>query len=1129
MFPFTCALQEGLGPTRPGGHGEWVGGNNSELKKHAVSVAVPDSADYSAVRMPDAWSRALLFEAALTRVYQAPGEQASGGAPAALRARMRDEWRGVLALLALRSHPDFAQRGRLTYITVDLDMEGMPPALRTLPSNGSDGGRTSNSVHVLKWDGQSFACTWRTTIVFTAEDYAGLVDIAPWHDGSRFEDPIRHLNASHKRLLSQWLQSLKAEWTARGRYDGIGDIVGHIRSYQTDLVGTAEVVVTEDALRPNAWDDAGMAPPYDVLSPGVLPEPPPSEESLDASPDAPANLVMKSRRDDGESRLLIDQLVAGAATRPARDIHVYGGVHLDTALERATEGSSYAMLGEMRLPEGVEWRDGSAFFTPSLVLIRGAHQFTGALKFDGIDQTDAGGQSHTAVLPIQPWVLDYIEPEDLARKARLVRIGNQDEWRCELALQVSVDGVPQQVNLAATYSTSSDTVHRHTTFPPAFQIWPNFYADDWQAYYAYCYELQTGEDSMFMRPLGDVKESGPYYTDDSRGRKWCEVSLLSSYPEALACDLWVPSEGAYVSCGIALLSKPPSAQVAKAPSTWAVGIDLGTTGTYLSYRASGGAPQPMAFEARSVQVMGPPELADYSALRFADSERSEMPFLTFFHAPPEATGHDPFLAGNILFYHLLANPVAQDDHFSMTDLHCNLKWANDPHTLKHAQMFLAQACLQANAEARAHGAGALTWHATYPTAFSGDMRGHIQLWWKAITRQISELTGCTNTPETPRPEAIASALYFAEEQSANLDLGAVCIDIGGGTSDLSFWEGRKLLNQVSCLYAGRDIFFEALRANLAVLDLLEEEGGVGDPSWYWLKSEEISKIVESRDIRVGEEGRPSFYAHADSMLQLVRGLGASTDRRLNPSWQEFLATHNAIEDVKAISQHVRFALSGLFYYVGLCVRDLRSSGYFSRGLPDFCLAGNGIRMLDWAVSGEFSNDMTAAALFRHILYDAIGSDPDERFRLILSNDPKSESSRGSTHPGTHLDVAAGHDFWPLAGETFDLGGSTQSATKYLTPEDVFGGKVEVRDGMDELHRFVGKYNEFAAGRNSGTDPVPTGVDDPYLYDEVFKNTYGRVKGLSQQVVGGDSADQIIVEPIFILEMKELLGQLLERD
>ncbi|MBT3271505.1 hypothetical protein HN371_30480 [Candidatus Poribacteria bacterium] len=126
-------------------------------------------------------------------------------------------------------------------------------------------------------------------------------------------------------------------------------------------------------------------------------------------------------------------------------------------------------------------------------------------------------------------------------------------------------------------------------------------------------------------------------------------------------------------------------------------------------------------------------------------------------------------------------------------------------------------------------------------------------------------------------------------------------------------------------------------------------------------------------------------------------------------------------------------------------------------------------------------------------------------------------------------MAAGHDFWPLAGETFDLGGSTQSATKYLTPEDVFGGKVEVRDGMDELHRFVGKYNEFAAGRNSGTDPVPTGVDDPYLYDEVFKNTYGRVKGLSQQVVGGDSADQIIVEPIFILEMKELLGQLLERD
>ncbi|MBT7099735.1 hypothetical protein HN937_20335, partial [Candidatus Poribacteria bacterium] len=162
------------------------------------------------------------------------------------------------------------------------------------------------------------------------------------------------------------------------------------------------------------------------------------------------------------------------------------------------------------------------------------------------------------------------------------------------------------------------------------------------------------------------------------------------------------------------------------------------------------------------------------------------------------------------------------------------------------------------------------------------------------------------------------------------------------------------------------------------------------------------------------------------------------------------------------------------------------------------------------------SDSAAARLYKHILRDAIGLEPDQRLRFILNADPDSESSRGSTHPGTHLDVAAGHDFWPLARGTFDPGGATQPATADLAPEDVFGGKVEVREGVDELRRFVGKYNEYAAGRESRTDPAPTGIDDPYPYGEVFTNTYGRAKKLARQAVRGDNAGQILVEPIFIL-------------
>ena len=64
--------------------------------------------------------------------------------------------------------------------------------------------------------------------------------------------------------------------------------------------------------------------------------------------------------------------------------------------------------------------------------------------------------------------------------------------------------------------------------------------------------------------------------------------------------------------------------------------------------------------------------------------------------------------------------------------------------------------------------------------------------------------------ENRKTESLATAIYFLKKRNLPVGVGTICIDIGGGSSDIAIWKNNKLCLQTSFRLAGREIFIKTL-------------------------------------------------------------------------------------------------------------------------------------------------------------------------------------------------------------------------------------------------------------------------------------------------------------------------------
>ena len=149
--------------------------------------------------IPSMWARPLLFEIALYDEEHPMHEC------------VVDEWRGLLAMLALKERRKFLLETQL--ITIPDGDGGKTPeflqALRKLlPERTLDTAKTTwDKLYLILFKGKPIGMTSPTTLVFTSIDYIKHITVndVPWYDPPFLCDPIRHLNDGEKTSVAGWL------------------------------------------------------------------------------------------------------------------------------------------------------------------------------------------------------------------------------------------------------------------------------------------------------------------------------------------------------------------------------------------------------------------------------------------------------------------------------------------------------------------------------------------------------------------------------------------------------------------------------------------------------------------------------------------------------------------------------------------------------------------------------------------------------------------------------------------------------------------------------------------------------------------------------------------------------------
>ena len=614
-----------------------------------------------------------------------------------------------------------------------------------------------------------------------------------------------------------------------------------------------------------------------------------------------------------------------------------------------------------------------------------------------------------------------------------------------------------------------------------------------------------GRDFFYVYPWRYGKDIATDVPEKGLSNRY--TAKLTGFPEALRCTVnMTPENGIYaqqLEGGILLLAEPRTVQ-AVPRLEWKVGIDFGTSSTMLYYRVGSQRPVPLVFDPRLLPVTGGNEVA--RARTFIDfipsitSDQQDGSFLSIFHMLDSSrlkTEIRPLQDGHV-FWLLTRN---SDDFLSNSqEIDANLKWKNDDVGRRKVAAYVKQICLQSLVEAAAAGAETVQWNFSYPTAFSAEQKFAFKATCQEAVQEAYADTGILRGKGEEMcywPESKAAAYHFNKlgTTATNFGEGAICLDIGAGTTDISIISGKpgRIVYHTSIQYAGRYLFKPIYRS----YELFK-----GDPLDIGDMDEEHRNAVIDADMRENSE----FY---------LKNLKNMTGRK----------------EIKAVLQEVQLGMAGIFCYLGSILKVLAEKGiYQEKHLPDIYVGGNGSRVFYWLSGGTFDTESPFLDVFKEMLSAYSGLEAGYGARIFLSNSPKVEVASGMIEQRPNNDEEffdekrqreelfgeEGKDEYiataQLAGDTFAVKGEDHKDTDFISAYDIVKG-VEVENAR-AMEKFLTMFKENQHIWFEGFCP-----DESQYHDLASK-----VKSHYVEQLGMDPK-KVFVEPVFILEMKKYMEML----
>jgi len=1073
-FPFLSRLkQQDQGLSFPE-KGKWINESTNAMKKLSASldVDVVKSSRLEVDAIPDVWARPLLFGEALYKDTHPLHWQVMG------------EWRGLLALLALREIRGFNISTKSISFSeqASTNLERTLASLLPSPDLSFSADTNWKNLYIIYLSDNPIGITSPYTMVSTATDYSYVIGGVEWFDGKHFGDPIKYLNRNEIEGLGKWLTAILSElankYKAPRNPEFRTNIFRVMKDYIHDLEN--ELGSTVGAEKPNyGFKKLDMSyGAYELLNEALV---------GDRDDIATSHVLLKSSpgKSPGKEGLVVDATISKAWNRMPSDVVIIGTTTL-------------AQLGydrtKLNLNDNYQQIIPAELFTEKLyVTAESPNNLPGVLRgrdIRGLENLTYQRVPVVPILPIRRELLDYLNNADLAAALEFQTIG--EGIRVKITLPLSGG----EFTVEKEYKTDQGQIARLENLP-VIEIWPNIKDPNWRAFYTF-YSGKDITETFYVTPLDSSEMELEQRTIESdRNGIQLQISKTTRFPEVLLCKV------ENKDIGILLLKEPDGPRIAQSNKSWNIGIDFGTTGTNAFICEEGSIePRSASLSNRRFHVTEPGTVKVQAFKYFIQDQPDQpdgkviLPFQSIFNPFALESIEDklrPLLEGNIYFH---PNVASFKD---LPNLIVDLKWSELLERRKYIRVFLTQLCLQLCVEAKVSGVNKINWSFSYPTAFSP---GNKNAFYKISDNSVADCTKMAGMGPGERSlqimtESVAAACYFSSDLKAPLSRGAVCLDIGGGTTDISIWQASsdtgglpELKWQTSLKLAARDLLIESIRKKITILDLIRKAGGINIGT-------DISAISSIR-AKISD-----FYAQADAMIlrnsaEILEALPLIAGE---PEFKEFVGV-------------IALGLSGLYHYVGLLLRELYLNGKYEPRMPNIYIGGNGSQLFKWVSSGNYKASSSVNKLFRLILEHSFNSNLTESFEIKPSGKLKSEVAYGLVCEKTHFNPGNDDEKQKIiAGEGFSVlrTGATYQWNTNLTAEHLTGG-IRVEKGLPEFSRFLNVYNSNC----EKVDLIPM----PFSGD-MLNQIVDRLNHDYSQLTAKEN-DSIAVEPIFVQILKKYL-------
>jgi hypothetical protein len=591
---------------------------------------------------------------------------------------------------------------------------------------------------------------------------------------------------------------------------------------------------------------------------------------------------------------------------------------------------------------------------------------------------------YEVVWPVSEKLLELYTPDQLNEMLDIKKDNNTVYVTLTLALKgekMRSHSVVKKYNIKqiADSDRGIDDVETCSVFDsrrlPLWAVWPYAKIENrgesvWKRYTFLCADPFYNKSPVFaIKPLStggsEVKVSETFLTAITERTDVTRLYYRRCKELPVMFKISEQTGGNPVYRGVVFLKPPQSTFLGT--STWNVGVDFGTTSTSVYYNVPGSAPNPLRllteyrwrnanddeFEIVGGELESGIKILcnsgdEYFLKNYFIDEKclAQNGYTTAFEELENTRGGDdvtPFNAGRVFWHNhkVLLNVNAVDRR---KNLKRHIKWGDDQVS---AARYLNQMITQISYRAIENKVSEIRWFFSYPTAFSSEAREGFKSRLKRLIGDskekevLKEDTGLNHkftvkNDESLLTESVAAALFFKEKLD-NRQSTFLCLDIGGGTSDISIWVSGALKFQTSIKFASTEMFVEWLQK------LFDR-----DSVWYSIveKYDDADKIKTMLTYDQKRPGPESFPFLLETVL--VEYFDDFKDRlNISLTGADIKARQNVIYLIYVAYAGLIFYLANIIIFLLGNNSELESLNPETTNKIVLGLSGKGSKLIDW--------------------------------------------------------------------------------------------------------------------------------------------------------------------------------------